>query len=94
MKQLNLGPHFDGDTYNPTLDHVRLTGLLKRVYDVMADGNWHRLSELANRAKGSEASVSARVRDLRKEKFGGFQVERKRHQTQKGIWLYRMIIND
>lgn len=94
MKQLKLGATFDGDTFVPMIDHARLTGLLKRVYDIMSDGNWHRLAELAHRAQGSEASVSARIRDLRKEKFGGFQVDRKRHKTQKGVWLYRLVTDD
>jgi len=86
------GAHFDGNTYNPNLDHVRLTGLLQKVYKAMSDGNWHRLSELAAHCKGSESSISARIRDLRKDKFGAFQVERKRHDTVKGLWLYRLYI--
>ncbi len=84
------GAHFDGATYSPVKDHVRLTGLLHRVFAVMSDGNWHRLSELANRCNGSEASTSARIRDLRKDKFGGFQVDRKRHT--KGLFLYRLVL--
>ena len=89
---LKTGADFDGQTYSHTLDHKRLTGQLKRVYDVMSDGNWHRLPEIAHRAQGSEASCSARIRDLRKEKFGGFEVERRRHETQKGVFLYRLIV--
>ena len=94
MKQLKLGAQFDGETYIPMIDYKRLKGLLKRVYDIMSDGNWHRLAELAHRAQGSEASVSARIRELRKEKFGGFEVQRKRHKTQKGVWLYRLVTDD
>lgn len=86
------GAHFDGSTYHPVKDHIRLTGLLHRVFSVMSDGNWHRLSELANKCEGSETSVSARIRDMRKDKFGGFQVDRKRHATQKGLWLYRLVL--
>ena len=39
-------------------------------------------------AGGSEAGISARLRDLRKEKFGGYSIERKR--SDEGLWWYRM----
>ncbi len=35
-----------------------------------------------------ETSISARIRDLRKRKFGGYEVLRKRHT--KGVWVYRI----
>ena len=89
MEQLNLDEDFDGKTYNRRLDHTRLSTLLERVHAVMSDGKWHRLSELTGRCGGSEASVSARIRDLRKEKFGGFEVERK--CLDGGLWLYRLV---
>jgi hypothetical protein len=43
-------------------------------------------------AKGPEGSVSARLRDLRKDKFGGFEVERKRDSIEKGLFLYRLVV--
>ena len=92
MNDVYSGAHFDGSTYNPSLDHVRLTGLLQKVFRAMSDGNWHRLSELAYKCQGSEASVSARIRDLRKDKFGAFQVDRKRHEKVKGLFLYRLVL--
>jgi len=92
MKDAYSGAHFDGPTYNPSFDHIRLTGMLHRVFEAMSDGNWHRLSELAAHCKGSESSISARIRDLRKDKFGAFQVDRKRHEKVKGLWLYRLEI--
>ncbi len=86
------GAHFDGATYNPSLDHIRLTGQLARVYDVMQDGEWITLAVLSDRAKAPESSCGARLRDLRKDKFGGHTVERTRHMLYPGLFLYRLIV--
>jgi len=37
-----------------------------------------------------EASVSARLRDLRKAKFGGYRVERQRVREGRGLYHYRL----
>lgn len=82
---------FDGATYEPEFDHERLHGQLALVYEMMRDHDWHTLAELATHAHGSEAGVSARVRDLRKEKFGGHLIERRRAgDPTAGLWEYRM----
>jgi len=81
---------FDGETYEAKHDFDRLKGQLQRVFRIMKDGQWRSLSHLALVAGVSEASVSARLRDLRKDKFGGHQVERKRYEG--GLWLYRLIV--
>lgn len=80
---------FDGATYDAAQDHARLAGQLKRVHASMADGRWHSLRELVTFCGGSEASVSARLRDLRKPKYGARTIER-RHVTR-GLFLYRMV---
>lgn len=80
---------FDGETYNPARDEARLTSQLDRVYAVMTDGRWRYLSEIAERVDGSEASVSARLRDLRKPRFGGYTIERR--YVADGLWEYRML---
>lgn len=79
---------FDGFTYEPDKDLSRLKTQLWRVMAVMADGRWHTLHDLAERAEGSEASVSARLRDLRKPRFGGWEVERMR--VDGGLFAYRL----
>lgn len=86
-------PRFDGETYEPAKDQKRLKGQLLRVYNVMLDGEWHTLEWLATACQGSVPSVSARLRDLRKERFGAHTIERKRSETIKGLFLYRMIAN-
>jgi hypothetical protein len=79
---------FDGITISPALDNARLSGLLSKVHAVLLDGQWHTLAELHERCGGSEAGISARLRDLRKEKFGAHNVERER--VAGGLWQYRM----
>jgi hypothetical protein len=83
---------FDGITYDPSLDYQRLSGQLKRVFSVMVRGGWLTLSEIAAQTGDqSEAAISARLRDLRKPKFGGFEVERRRRgEGKKGLWEYRL----
>lgn len=83
---------FDGDTYLPLWDRKRLTSLLERVRAALSDGCWHSLAHLCEVTGGTSASVSARVRDLRKDKFGGFDIERRRMRN--GVHEYRMVIGD
>jgi hypothetical protein len=80
---------FDGSTFVPSRDEVRLTGQVGRVWDCMIDGRWRTLRELAYCADGTESSVSARLRDLRKERFGSHVVERQ--YIQNGLFKYRLI---
>jgi hypothetical protein len=80
---------FDGETYDPARDEVRLTGQLRAVRRFMSDHEWHNLKELVYAVGGTEASVSARLRDLRKDKFGAYRVQRK--YAFHGVWLYRLL---
>ena len=82
---------FDGASYNPEKDHTRLTGQLLRVFDIMKDGQWRTLAQLVGLVGGSEAAVSARLRDLRKEKYGSHGVSRLR--IEGGLWKYRLIVH-
>jgi hypothetical protein len=84
------GLEFDGATFDARLDSARLTGQLLAVHQTMKDGQWRTLSEiLAIIGSGAESSVSARLRDLRKAKFGGYRVERRRRGSG-GTWEYRV----
>ena len=84
---------FAGDTYVPERDLVRLTSQLKRVKNLMFDGRWRTLREIAfeintNGHHSTEAAISARLRDLRKDIFGGYTVERR--LREKGLFEYRV----
>lgn len=81
---------FDGKTYDPSKDHKRLRGQLGRVHGLMRDGEWRTLRRIANGCGGSEASVSARLRDLRKPKYGSHVVERRR--VSGGLYEYRLVV--
>jgi hypothetical protein len=86
-------PHFDGETYEPTLDHSRLARQLTAVRLAMSDGLPHTLAELSRITGAPSASVSARIRDLRKPKFGGHVVHRERScDDGDGVWLYRLQV--
>lgn len=83
-----MDPDFDGKTYNPNLDRVRLGRQMSGVLRAMNDGGWWTLAHLAEIAGGSEAGISARVRDLRKM---GHTVERERVAGANGLWRYRLV---
>lgn len=84
--------YFDGETYDPALDKNRLKTLLGRVFDFMGDYRWHTLGEIQRSCGGSEAGVSARLRDLRKARFGSYTVHRKR--VDEGLWVYQLKKNE
>lgn len=81
---------FDGSTYDRERDRARLSVQLYRVKAVMGDGNWRTLEMISRAINAPQASVSARLRDLRKDKFGGYQIERR--FVRRGLWEYRMVV--
>jgi len=80
--------YFDGKTYEPRRDKFRLSAQLQNVRQILGDQQWHTLAEIADRIGGSEAGVSARIRDLRKARFGQHTIERQ--HIKDGLWRYRM----
>ena len=83
---------FDGDTFDKNLDENRLRGQWLVVFDLMKDANWRTLREIAQLTGCPEASISARLRDFRKKKFGGHSVDRRRRGIWiDGIWEYQVI---
>jgi hypothetical protein len=83
-------PDFDGATYTRALDHRRLAKQLLRVGHHISDGGWYTLRGISHATGDPEASVSARLRDLRKAKFGGHTVIRER--LSQGQFRYRLIL--
>jgi len=79
----------DGQTYHHALDHTRLSSQRAAIWAHMADGRWRTLGEIASETDHPEASVSARLRDFRKARFGGHAVERRRRGP--GTWEYRVL---
>ena len=79
---------FDGDDYKHERDHTRLTGQIRRVYDFIFDGAWRTLNEISDATGGPHSSVSAQLRNLRKKRFGGHNIERK--YMNGGLYSYRL----
>lgn len=81
---------FDGVTINDERDNGRLQRQLQAVkaFMLLYPGCWWTLDEIRKFTGYPEASVSARLRDLRKARFGGYTVERR--YVERGIWAYRV----
>lgn len=90
VKAPTLEGNRDGETFEAEFDYERLNAQMKKVYDVVKNGKWITLHDLAKKTGSPEASVSARLRDLRKPKFGALTVERRRSKEQ-GLYEYRLV---
>lgn len=95
MTTNTLTPHlpssplaFDGQTYNAPRDGSRLFAQLERVRSAMAGAGPLSLARISEITGDPLPSVSARLRDLRKAKFGGHTVVR-RHVAA-GLWTYEL----
>jgi len=82
---------FDGPAIDRS-DIPRMTGQLKKVFELMQDGQWHTIRQVAKYAQCCEVSAGTRIRDLRKERFGGHTVKRRRDRNRPGVFRYRLII--
>ena len=85
---------FDGETYDREIDGVRLSTQLIKVRATLlrCAGRYLTPDQLCRGSGYSPArwaSVSARVRDLRKDKFGGLNIKRKR--LAGGEWAYGLF---
>jgi len=80
-------PDIKGSTFSQERDGKRLNAQCLRVFRVFADGKKRALHEIAALSGDPEASISARIRDLRRF---GFDM-RKEHITN-GLWMYWMVV--
>lgn len=85
-------PCADGATYEHDRDHSRLEAQRLRVIRVMRDHEWHNLYEISDQTGDPVQSVSARIRDFRKAKFGGRQITRR--YVSNGLWEYKLEVPD
>lgn len=86
---------FSGPAYDPHLDRGRLSGQIQRIFEYMRAGAWHTLPEIAAATGDPEASISAQLRHLRKERFGSHTVERRRRGEEAfGLHEYRLMVNE
>lgn len=85
-------PHFNGPAYDVEHDLWRLSDQHTRVRDLMLDGAWRTIREIAAITGDPESSVSAQLRHLRKRRFGSYTVERTHSGDRKrGLHKYRVL---
>ena len=80
----------DGATFDDIRDRVRLNRQAQVVWDTMKDGRWRTLAQISAETGEPEASISARLRDFRKPRFGGHIVHR--DYVTDGLWRYRLEV--
>lgn len=80
-----------GPAYDERVDGTRIRTQMEAVKRFMLSGPyWWTLEEIANETGEPPASVSAQLRHLRKERFGGYQVDKQR-RGEGGLWEYRAL---
>lgn len=91
---------FGGETYNAKRDYHRLTGQLLRTWQVMLDGRERTLAMITREASAkrldgrydTEAAISARLRDFRKDKYGSHIVIA--YNGGGSLWWYKLVPNN
>ncbi len=82
----------DGETFVQERDGQRLQKQHARVLEALRNGQWWTLAALSAETGDPEASVSARLRDLRKPRFGSHTIERQ--YVERGLFRYRLVRRD
>ncbi len=91
---MTTGSLFDGRTASPA-DDPRLKTQLAKVRECLRRhlGEWMTIRQIGTETGlRHSASISARIRDLRKKKFGSFNIEERRavNAETTGLFEYRM----
>jgi hypothetical protein len=82
---------FNGAGYKHERDSLRLTNQHADIFNLMADGVFRTLGQIAALTGHHESSISAQLRHMRKERFGAHTVNR-RH-IHNGLFEYQLIVN-
>lgn len=84
MTTTTFGPAFDA-----RLDGERVMTQMERIRDFMLNQHsYQTLNEIAEATGDPVASISAQLRHLRKPRFGGFVVAKRRRYSDSGLWEY------
>jgi DNA-binding transcriptional regulator GbsR (MarR family) len=92
MNQLTLEDYLQSARFEGVAegrDCDRLCGQILRVYDAIYSGRWMTLDEIHQATGDPEASISARIRHLRKYRFGAHDIQ-KRRRNDGNQWEYRL----
>ena len=80
-------------TFGPTCtdqDVPRLITQMARLKAYLSPHQWATLAEIEAATGDPQASLSAQLRHLRKPRFGGDQIEKRRRAASGGTWEYRV----
>ena len=78
-----------GPSYDEWVDGARVRRQMEQIRDFMLLGGWCTLAEISQELGAPEASASAQLRHLRKTRFGGYIVKKRRRTS--GTWEYRVL---
>ena len=84
-------PDFYGAGIYGAADVKRVKGGLKKIYMHVRDGERHTLADISAATGVPEASVSAGLRSLRRDKYGAHTIVR--YHVGNGLHTYRFIAN-
>lgn len=87
MNQVTM--KFDGSDINQPRDSERLTGQMERIMNCLNLGCWWTLNQLTEQTGDPPASISAQLRNLRKERFGSHVIEKR--YVDNGLYEYRLV---
>lgn len=91
MTQLTLEDYLKTARYEGPVtarDCERLEGQTRRIYELMRDASYRTLAEIEGITGDPQASISAQIRHLKKIRFGGHTVNKRRRGNQ---WEYQLI---
>ena len=77
-----------GPAYVEAIDGKRIRKQHEVIRDFMLGNGWKTLAEIEKATLYPQASISAQLRHLRKERFGGFAVDKRRRSP--GTWEYHV----
>ncbi len=79
-----------GPSYESKIDGKRIAKQHEVIRDYMLNCEWKTLAEIESATGFPQASVSAQLRHMRKEKFGSYRVDKRRNKPTGGTWEYRV----
>ena len=81
---------FDGSNYDHARDSLRLGKQLDKIFNIMKDGVPRTLSQIESLTGDPQASISAQLRHLRKERFGSHQLSK--IYCGQGLYTYCLTV--
>ena len=87
---MELDTNTFGPAYSKEKDGKRIAKQIDAIKDYMLSVGWKTLAEIEEALGYPQASISAQLRHLRKERFGSYQVDKQRTKPKGGTWMYRV----